>query len=411
MTDGTVGTDTSATSWLQLPTHRGWAEDRFRRLIEFVLPSVLPEGGFAYLGADGRPMPGREPSVLLTARMVHVAALGSVLGVPGAGRLLEHGLQSLSGPFRDTSHGGWFAQLRAGSRKSAYEHVHIILAAASAVAAGAVGAEALAAEACEVVERHFWQEDEGALSESYSAEWGDPEPYRGANANMHGVEAFLAIGDALEDDLWHARALRISDRVINQHARRREWLIPEHFDAGWNELPDYNADNPADPFRPYGATYGHSLEWARLLCGVHASPRVPTPDWLLGAAVALARKALSSWGVDGREGLVYTVDWDSTPVSTVRLHWPVCEGIQATALLRGLTGEPEWEAWYRRLWDHAAAYFLDPSGSWVNELDQEFREGGAVWPGRPDVYHGTGAYLAPLLPPWPFMTVAAARRP
>ena len=93
----------------------------------------------------------------------------------------------------------------------------------------------------------------------------------------------------------------------------------------------------------------------------------------------------------------------------MRLHWPVCEGIQATALLGRLTGEPEWEQWYRRLWDHAATYFVDDTGSWVNELDEQMREGHEVWPGRPDVYHATGAYLAPLLPAWPFMTVAAAR--
>jgi mannose/cellobiose epimerase-like protein (N-acyl-D-glucosamine 2-epimerase family) len=128
---------------------------------------------------------------------------------------------------------------------------------------------------------------------------------------------------------------------------------------------------------------------------------------LLESAAELSRKALGAWGIDGRDGLVYTVDWEGRPVSTVRLHWPVCEGIQATAHLQELTGGAEWEGWYRRLWDHAATYFLDPSGSWVNELDEDLREGGAVWPGRPDVYHATGAYFAPLVPAWPFMTVAA----
>ena len=94
-------------------------------------------------------------------------------------------------------------------------------------------------------------------------------------------------------------------------------------------------------------------------------------------------------------------------MSTVRLHWPVCEGIQATASLHRLTGEAFWETWYRRLWDHAARYFIDPGSSWINELDDDGGEGSAVWPGRPDVYHGGGAYLAALLPPWPFVTVAA----
>ena len=401
-------TSAPATPWTQRPTHRRWAEQRFARLIEFVIPSVLPRGGFAYLDGNGRALPDREPTLLLTARMTHVAAIGSALGIPGAERLLAHGLESLRGPFHDHVNGGWFGSLDGPGRKSAYEHVHVILAGASASVAGAPGADALLAEVVDVVERRFWREDEGALCESWSASWDDPEPYRGANANMHATEAFLALGDAVDDDLWHERSLRICERVVHHHARARDWLIPEHFDARWNELADYNVDSPNHPFRPYGATYGHSLEWARLLGGLYASPRVPSEGWLLDSAQALARRALGSWGVDGREGLVYTVDWDARPVASLRLHWPVCEGIQATAMLRALTGESEWEGWYRRLWDHAATFFLDPSGSWVNELDDDMREGGSLWPGRPDVYHATGAYLGPLLPPWPFITAAAA---
>ena len=416
MTDIEGGAEaaTGPTPWAHRQTHRLWAQERFARLMQFVLPSALPEGGFAHLGGDGKPMPGREPTLLLTARMTHVAGVGSVLGVPGSERLLAHGLSSLAGPFHDDTEGGWFGTLERRGRKRAYEHVHVVLAAASALAAQTAGAEvgdvtALAREATDVVEQRFWRDDEGALCESWSAGWDDPEPYRGANANMHAVEAFLAIGDALEEDAWHRRALRICERIVDRHARAHDWLLPEHFDEHWAELPDYNIDTPHHPFRPYGATYGHSLEWARLLCGLHASPRVDTPAWVLDSAAALSRKALAAWGVDGRDGLVYTVDWDGAPVSTVRLHWPVCEGIQASALLHGLTGDPEWERWYRRLWDHAAAYFLDSSGSWINELDDEMGEGFSVWPGRPDVYHAAGAYLAPLLPPWPFMTVAAAR--
>ncbi|MFL6177987.1 MAG: AGE family epimerase/isomerase, partial [Ornithinibacter sp.] len=75
---------------------------------------------------------------------------------------------------------------------------------------------------------------------------------------------------------------------------------------------------------------------------------------------------------------------------------PVCEGIQTTAVLRRLTGDPHWEQWYRRLWDHAARWFIDDRGTWCNELDDDMREGGQVWPGRPDVYHCGGALTVPL---------------
>jgi mannose/cellobiose epimerase-like protein (N-acyl-D-glucosamine 2-epimerase family) len=378
------------------------------------VPSALSDGGFAYLGADGRPMPDRQPSLLLTARMTHVSALGSVLGVPGSEHLLAHGMRSLMGPFHDERDGGWFSTLERGGRKAAYEHVHVLLGAASAMTAQSAGAgvdaTSLVEEAKAIVEERFWREDEGALCESWSASWFEPEDYRGANANMHAVEAFLAIGDALDEDAWHARALRICERIVHGHARERGWLLPEHYDGQWRELSDYNVDDPDHPFRPYGATLGHAFEWARLLCLLHASPRVSRPEWLLESAASLSRRALSAWGIDGREGLPYTVDWAGRPVSSIRLHWPVCEGIQAMSLLHQLTGAGEWEAAYRRLWDHAARYFVDDAtGAWINELDEQMREGHSMWPGRPDVYHATGAYTAPLAPPWPFVTVALAR--
>ena len=135
----------------------------------------------------------------------------------------------------------------------------------------------------------------------------------------------------------------------------------------------------------------------------------PDEDWLVDAASHLAGTALErGWAADGQDGLVYTVDWDGSPVSRLRLHWPICEGIQACAALIRTTGDPRWEAWYRRLWDHAATYFIDERGTWVNEVDADLRPSGDVWPGRPDFYHCIGALVVPTQPLSPFVTLAAA---
>ena len=114
------------------------------------------------------------------------------------------------------------------------------------------------------------------------------------------------------------------------------------------------------------------------------------------SAEALTRRALDGgWGIDGVEGIPYTVDWDGTPVASVRLHWPVCEAIQASAELIRTTGDEHWEQWYSRLWDHAAAVWIDENGAWRNEVDANLHEAGSVWPGRPDVYHAVGALRSP----------------
>ncbi|MGL5860685.1 MAG: AGE family epimerase/isomerase, partial [Phycicoccus sp.] len=179
--------------------------------------------------------------------------------------------------------------------------------------------------------------------------------------------------------------------------REHDWLLPEHYTTDWRPQLDYNRDQPEHPFRPYGATLGHSLEWARFLLELDRSPLVESPPWLVEAADALTRRALDGgWSLDGRPGLVYTVGWGNEVVAGIRLHWPVCEGIQAAAALRRHTGDPHWERWYRRLWDHAARWWVDDRGAWRGELDDSMAEAGTVWPGRPDVYHCGGALLGPL---------------
>lgn len=384
-------------SWLDLPSHRAWLERGLSDVLTAALPSIRPDGGFEWLDGAGSALTERTPQLFLTARMAHTAAAGVRHGIPGSGALLDHSIESLLGFHADTEHGGWLTEPGTVTRKSTYDHVHVGLAASSALLVGHPDAARLLAQVVEVVDTRLWDEQTQTLRESFAPDWSDSEDYRGANANMHGLEAFLAMGRATGDPRWHERGLAIADRLINHHARERGWLLPEHFTADWEVLPDYNRDEPEHPFRPFGATFGHSLEWARFLLELDASPLVETPSWPAEAAEALTRRALDGgWALDGRPGLVYTVDWDGAPVAGVRLHWPVCEGIQTSAVLVRRTGDPHWEGWYRRLWDHAARYFIDERGTWRNELGPDMAEAGTVWPGRPDVYHCGGALAGPL---------------
>ena len=148
---------------------------------------------------------------------------------------------------------------------------------------------------------------------------------------MHMVEAFLAAGDATGDPVWPQRALRIAERLIRDSAGAQDWRVVEHFDERWRPLPDYNADEPADPFRPFGITPGHGLEWARLLLQVRSALPAP-PGWLLDAARGLfARATEEGWQAEG--GFVYTTDHEGRPVVTDRMHWVVTEAIGAAAVL------------------------------------------------------------------------------
>ncbi|MDP9392957.1 MAG: AGE family epimerase/isomerase [Actinomycetota bacterium] len=403
------------TGLLDDPSHRAWLDAHGDELVSFAQASVRPDGGFTWLDEHGRPDPDRSVHMWVTARMTHVFALAAMRGDDGAAALADHGVAALTGLLRDSEYDGWFPAVEPDGRpteepKAAYDHAFVVLAASSAAAARRPGADVLLRDALEVMEARFWSEEEGRCRESWDRAWTILEPYRGANSNMHSVEAFLAAADVTGDDVWRRRALSIARHVI-ETARTNDWRLIEHFDARWQPDLDYNCDRPDDPFRPYGGTVGHWLEWARLLLHLEASLADP-PPWLLPSAVALFDASVAEgWNVDGEPGFVYTVDWDGKPVVRTRMHWVLTEAIGAAAALARRTGEDRYATWYATWWDHARTYFLDPDrGSWHHELDPANRPSATVWQGKPDVYHAYQATLIPQLPLAPTLAACVAAK-
>jgi mannose/cellobiose epimerase-like protein (N-acyl-D-glucosamine 2-epimerase family) len=399
--DGRVGEE--LTGDLDGPALDGHAE----ALLRFARASVRDEGGFWWLDSHGRPDRTQPLHAWIACRMTHVFALASLRGSPGAEAVADHGIAALSGPLRDDRYGGWFASVGADGTpvdagKAAYPHAFVVLAAASATVAGRPGAAALLDEALNVVLRRFWDSDAGRTVESWDRAFATSEPYRGANSSMHMVEAFLAAGDATGDPVWAARALRICEHLVHGVAASYGWRLPEHFTPDWRPLPEYNADRVADPFRPYGSTVGHWLEWSRLLLHVNAALAAGSaaPPWLIDDARALFAAAVArGWAVDGADGFVYTLGWDDRPVVRSRMHWVLAEAIAAAAVLHRQTGEADYDRWYRTFWAYARRYLIDPvDGSWRHELDEANRPAATVWRGRPDVYHAYQAALLPQLP-------------
>lgn len=172
-----------------------------------------------------------------------------------------------------------------------------------------------------------------------------------------------------------------------------------------------NRDNPADPFRPFGCTPGHLLEWARPLLHLEAGTADP-PHWLLEDARGLFDAAVESgWAADGSPGFVYTVDWDRRPVVRSRMHWVPSEALVAAAALHRRTGDRAYADWQRTLEEYVEAYLLDLAhGSWHHELDADNTPAATVWHGKPDVYHAYQAALAPDLPVAPSYATALAAR-
>ena len=406
-----------------MPGDRQYLAAQRADLLRFAQGSRHPMG-FGWLDDAGALVADRPVELWITCRMTHVVSLGLLAGEPPApggpdrstlADLARHGVAALSTALADAEHGGWFAAVGpdgpVDDAKQAYGHAFVLLAASSALAAGIDGARALLDDAAAVHEERFWDDTAGLVVEEWDRAWSRLDDYRGINANMHTVEAYLAVGDVTGDPRWHQRAGRIAERVV-AFARANDWRIPEHFDATWTPLPDYNADAPAHPFRPYGATVGHGLEWARLLVAVDATLGEAAPAGLVDAAVALTERAISDgWAVDGADGFVYTTDWEGRPVVRSRMHWVLAEAVNTAEVLRRVTGDERWGDDLRRWWAYADRYLVDHAlGSWHHELDPSNAPSAEVWPGKPDVYHAYQAAVLPLLPVAPSFATALAER-
>ena len=177
-----------------------------------------PGGGSYYLGDDGTPWKDRNRETWITCRMAHVYSLGVMLGHDGSEQLVDAALRGLTGELHDDINGGWYAGLTKDGEivpsKQCYAHAFVLLAASSAMQAKRPGAKQLLEEALVLYDKRFWNEKEGLSVDTWNTEFTKLDPYRGINANMHTVEAFLAVADALGDENYRCRAGKIIDHVI-----------------------------------------------------------------------------------------------------------------------------------------------------------------------------------------------------
>ncbi|MBO7711507.1 MAG: AGE family epimerase/isomerase [Lachnospiraceae bacterium] len=387
------------------PENRAFLSSQADILLRFGRSFASPGGGSWYLGDDGTPWKDRPRETWITSRMVHSYALGALLGKEGCGELADAALSGLLGELFDRKNDGWYAGLTSSGDilpgKHCYAHAFVILAGCSGVISGRPDGKALLDKALDVYDRFFWDEKEGLARDTWNTEFTVCDPYRGLNANMHSVEAFLAVADVTGNETYRVRAGRIIDRVIGW-AKDNGWRIPEHFTQDWQPDLDCNKDKPDDQFKPFGATPGHGIEWSRLIAqwAVSAFREDGGREPYLDAAANLFRRAVSDgWNADGAPGLVYTTDWEGQPVVHDRMHWTLAEAINTSATLLQLTGDTAYADDYAQFMQYLDEKVIDhKNGSWFHQLDRSNNVLDTVWPGKPDIYHALQAMLIPYVP-------------
>ncbi|MDR1861709.1 MAG: PfkB family carbohydrate kinase [Candidatus Ancillula sp.] len=427
-------------------------------LLNFARNCVAKCGGSGYLDAKGELIIDRGVETWITARMLYSFSLGKILL---DNRLVderqykfdvEHVIEGLLQAFEpggclcDDVNDGWYAKVSSvgevlDQSKAAYAHAFVILASATLLKAAesndelAARAQNLFRHSFDIFYKYFWDNEQQMARDNYKhANWTALDDYRGINANMHTVEALTAASSickelnyefdnpqkvVLEADLPYEldaksaysvllfdMAGSIIGRVVRL-AKQFDYRIPEHFDEKWTPLPEFNSAVPDDPFKPFGATPGHAIEWGRLILQYNT---VAKDDELAKVGWKLIAQTLSENYTRGDdEGIAYTTDFSGVPVVKTRMHWVVAEALSATAVLAKAGDATAWE-FYAMLEHYAQECFYDEEyGSWFHELDDKNRLSDKVWPGKPDVYHVLQSYLIPLFDPG--MSLATSIKP
>lgn len=381
--------------------NREYMNSLCEELLSFGHKFPSPGGSSYYLGDDGTPWTDRPRETWITSRMVHVYSIGEMLGHEGSKELAVKGVEGLLGELYDKKSGGWYAGLTRDNEplpnKQCYAHAFVILAATSGILAKIDGAEELLEKALQIYDDKFWNEAEGLAADTWDTDFTVLDDYRGLNANMHTVEAFLAVADVTGREEYRRRAGRIIDRVI-RWAANNNWRIPEHFSKEWEADLECNKERPADQFKPYGATPGHGIEWARLISQWAASMydlgSSEIKEYTDVAEKLYNRAIEDAWNADGEPGIVYTTDWEGRPVVHDRMHWTLAEAINTSAVLYRVTGREKYANDFSMFLEYLESKVHDKvNGSWFHQLDSGNKLLNTVWPGKSDIYHALQATL------------------
>lgn len=167
----------------------------------------------------------------------------------------------------------------------------------------------------------------------------------------------------------------------------------------------FNLALPADdPFKPYGATPGHGIEWARLITqwalSTFGKDQTAAANYIEAAEKLYCRAIEDGWCADGAPGIVYTTDWEGRAVVHDRMHWTLAEAVNTSAVLYRVTGKRRYADDYAQFMQYLDEVVADhQNGSWFHQLDQDNRLMGTVWPGKSDLYHAVQATLIPYYEP------------
>lgn len=363
--------------------NRDFLIGHIRETLAFYTPRAFdPRGGlYHFFRDDGTVYDADTRHLVSSTRFVFDFAMAwRQFGETRHRELVRHAVAFVRERHRNPATGGYAWILRGDhivdSTNHCYGLAFVVLAYAHALMAGIDEARAWLDETIALMEQRFWLPGHGLYADEATADWATLSPYRGQNANMHACEAMLAAYDATGEAWFLDRAHTLAQAVTVRLAGLADGLVWEHYRDDWSVDWDYNRDDPANLFRPWGFQPGHQTEWAKLLLTLeqHAD-RLDDASWLLPRATALFDTALERAWDHRHGGIAYGFAPDGTVCDGDKYHWVQAESLAAAARLAVRTGERRYAEWYDRIWDYCWRHFVDHDhGAWYRILGPDNRK-------------------------------------
>ncbi len=348
---------------------------------------IDPTGGFHhYFKDDGTVYDSTTRHLVSSTRFVFNYAMAyRHFGDEAYLEQVRHGVAFLRCAHRNAETGGYAWQLKWEDGKAtvldADNHCYglsfVLLAYSHALMAGVSEARAWIDETFDLMERHFWEEEHGLYADQASADWRVLHAYRGQNANMHSCEALLAAYNATQHLPFLRRAETLAWNITQRQASRANAMVWEHYRADWSVDWNYNLDDKANLFRPWGYQPGHFTEWSKLLLQLeqHGKLLARDPAWLLPSALHLFELAMRNAWDHAHGGLHYGFAPDGSICDADKYFWVQAETLAAAALIAARTGEQRYWTEYERLWEYCWQYFVDHEhGAWYRILTGDNRK-------------------------------------
>ena len=342
----------------------------------FYHPSCVDKTGgfFHYFKDDGRIYNEGIRDLVSSTRFVFIYAMTAVeFEKPAYLDFVQHGLDFINNVHFNAETGGYAWVLDNGrvrdDRNHCYGLAFVLLANAVACKAGLSGFRDGIDSVWNLLERHYWEPENGLYKDEINGDFSVTSPYRGQNANMHMCEAMLAAYEATAEDKYLDRAYTLADSLVQRIAEEETGLIWEHYDSTWHIDLEYNKDNPKHLYRPWGFLPGHQTEWSKLLCILY---RHRPEQWMIERAQFLFQTAVNTAWDEEKGGISYTFAPDMGICDSDKYYWVHAESFAAAALLFLATGNEVYRDWYDKIWRYCDKNMIDHKyGAWYRILNRD----------------------------------------